>query len=474
MYRVLSFFFYAIARGWIGETLQVLMGVVAGFILFFVAYVLREKNEIWSNIVFGGAYFLEYVSLGVGVSVYRIMPEFVGVGFGALVLASSVALCIKFSSRAIAYFSLVGGFLIPIITDVFDSHGFVMFWYLLLLIALSFVSVSNNWGELRGVMLFFITIFVWSTFNTRGSADALEFLFLVLYFFLFNVSSLVNSISNKKEIIPSDTIILGALPVLFLPLLYGMMGPGSEKVFGLAVILFSFVYLLEALIMRDKGVNFVGVIYALVSAGVATLNFGIYFLFNEFLNVDFFIVFFIVQWALFSYLASSGKDLFYRVMSFIFLGLIAIWYLSVLRFNQGMGHATLFIFVLLSLPLIAMFFFRSNINYKTNAAIFIISGYAFLYSLSKYFWFFMPNGDANIPALEVILSVMWLIYTLTLFVQVQTKEGKMLVGVLLGITLLKIAFKDLFFLEGVARIVGFILFGILLLIGGYFLKNETK
>jgi len=130
-------------------------------------------------------------------------------------------------------------------------------------------------------------------------------------------------------------------------------------------------------------------------------------------------------------------------------------------------------FVLGMIPLISLIYFRSNINYKASAATFIISGYLFLFSLFKYIGVFLvaPSTD---PFREVILSVMWLIYTLVLYVQVQTKEGKLLVGALLGFTLLKIAFRDLFYLDGVSRIIGFIVFGILLLIGGYFLNNEEK
>ena len=75
---------------------------------------------------------------------------------------------------------------------------------------------------------------------------------------------------------------------------------------------------------------------------------------------------------------------------------------------------------------------------------------------------------------QIILSILWLIYTLVMFSNVETKEGKWLVGSLLGITLIKIAFNDLFYLEGIFRIIGFIIFGILLIIGGYFIKNEAN
>ena len=469
---IISFFFYAIARGWIGEVVQVGIGVLIGLILFAVAYTVREKRRDWSNVVFGGAYFIEYLSIGVGVSIYKVIPSEIGIIFSALILISSVVLSVKFSSRTIAYFSLVGGFLIPIITDTFESKIFVMIWYLLILVALSSISVSFNWGDLRVVMLVFVSIFLLSSFVGSSSLQemGINLLFLASYFILFNVSSLVHTVSHDKEMNVLDSIILGLLPVIFLPLTYVVMKNPSISSFGLIVTLFSFVYLAEAFYLKTVRLNFLNTMYSLFAAGVITLNFGIYFLLKELLELEFFIVFFIIEWALFSYLFSVSKNNFHRIVSSVFLALVAIWYFFILRFDSGIGHASFFLLVLLFIPLISLFYFRSGTSYKINAGIFIVSGYLFLFSLSKYFAFFIESSQFR----EIILSILWLVYTLTLFVQVERREGKILVGVLLGITLIKVAFRDLLFLDGVFRIVGFILFGILLLVGGYFLENARK
>ena len=127
-------------------------------------------------------------------------------------------------------------------------------------------------------------------------------------------------------------------------------------------------------------------------------------------------------------------------------------------------------FILLAIVISFLVLFRKNINFKVNAASFIIGGFALIYSLHKYLWFFNIVDETS----QIILSILWLIYTLVMFSNVETKEGKWLVGSLLGITLIKIAFNDLFYLEGIFRIIGFIIFGILLIIGGYFIKNEAK
>jgi|GEM_PF-6664136 hypothetical protein len=470
---IISLFFYSITRGWIGDAAQVAIGVLVGLVLFFVAYMVREKKPAWSNIVFGGAYFLEYLSIGVGVSVYEVMPASIGVFFGFLILVSSIFLSVKFSSKIIAYFSLIGGFMIPIITDSFRSHIFVMVWYLLILIALTWLSISFNWDDLRAVMMFLIFIFVYSTFgNSEGVDRNVEYMFMFFYFILFNVSSLISCVLNSKEISVLDSVILGLLPAAFLPLLYEMLPPMSGRLFGLIVILFSFVYLLQALYLKSLNLSFPNARYALVSAGVIALNLGIYFMF-EALDLDYFMIFFIVEWALFTYLSSVSKDLFYDVASFAFLGLVAIWYVFVLRFVDSAGHATFFMFVLALVPFLSFLFFRFNINYKASAATFIISGYFLIFSFFKYIWWFMQAPSLD-QTREIILSVLWLIYTLVLFLQVQTSDGKMLVGFLLGVTLVKIAFIDLFSLPNPERIVGFIIFGILLLVGGYFLEHARK
>lgn len=68
---------------------------------------------------------------------------------------------------------------------------------------------------------------------------------------------------------------------------------------------------------------------------------------------------------------------------------------------------------------------------------------------------------------------MWLIYTLGLLIFLDLpKNSRILIIILLTITILKIAFNDMDYLDGVFRIIGFILFGVLLLIGGFFIKNK--
>jgi len=63
--------------------------------------------------------------------------------------------------------------------------------------------------------------------------------------------------------------------------------------------------------------------------------------------------------------------------------------------------------------------------------------------------------------------------SLLIFVKLPQNARYLIIG-LLSIVLIKIAFRDLFYLDGAYRIIGFILFGVLLLIGGFLIKNDKK
>ncbi|MAH07034.1 hypothetical protein CMI38_02160 [Candidatus Pacearchaeota archaeon] len=468
----ISFFFYAVANNWIGETGQVMIGVILGFVLFGFAFILRKDKEQWSNIVFGGAYFVEYLAIGVGVLEYEVLPDFIGIALALVFLISSTVLSIKFKARVIAYFTLVGGFLIPFITGTFENDLFVMGFYVLLSIGLVVLSFVEHWYDLRFVSYLVVGNFILFSFDKFVSASdkVIPVLFLISIFVLYKLAVLINSFKNKKdEISVLDSIIVVSITVMFLWFIYNMFD-FSKEVYGIFVMVFSFLYLIEIFYFKTQDVKTKhSIIYTLLSTGIVCLNLGFIFLISS-VDADFFLILFAVEYVLFSVLSvKTDEKKVYQVFSVISLLLIAYWYVWVLGFKEGIAHASFFLFILFCIVVSFFLLFRKDINFKLNAASFIIGGFAFIYSLYKYLWYWNIVDETA----HIVLSILWLIYTLVLFSNVETKEGKLLVGGLLGVTLIKIAFNDLFYLEGIFRIIGFIIFGILLIIGGYFIKNES-
>ena len=469
----ISFFLYAVANNWIGETGQVMIGVLLGFILFGFAFALRKNKEQWSNIVFGGAYFIEYLAIGIGVLDYEVLPDYIGIALSIIFLISSTILSIKFKSRVIAYFTLIGGFLMPFITGMFENDLFIMLIYIVLCIGLVILSFAENWYDLRFTSYVIVSLFIMFSFDkfTSASNKLIPLAFLTSIYILYKLAVLIFSSKNKKENLSIlDSIIIVSITIMFLIYVYNLYD-WSLVAYGIFTMIFSFIYLGEIFYFKTNKTHLLkSVSYTLLSIGIITINLGFLMLINS-VDTDFFLILFAVEYVLFSVISDKSKDGgLYRFYSYMFLILMVYWYALVLRFENELTHATFFMFILLAIVISFLVLFRKNINFKVNAASFIIGGFALIYSLHKYLIFFEIVNETS----QIILSILWLIYTLVMFSNVETKEGKWLVGSLLGITLIKIAFNDLFYLEGIFRIIGFIIFGILLVIGGYFIKNEAN
>lgn len=467
---LISFFFYAVARNWIGESMQVLIGILIGFGLFGFAYQLRDKNLNWSNIVFGGAYFVEFLTITVGINLYQVIPKFLGLIILLIFVSSSTIISLKFSSRIIAYFSVVGGFLIPYITYN-NSESFLAIYYLILAIVLVVISQYKNWADLRLVsfIISVTTSLQLISYFKREENIFFGVFYILAIFILYNIAAVINS-KNKDKFSPLDSILIGLLPLFLLSSLNVILN-WSISQFGILVMIFSFLYLAEMAYFKFNKVENDSLIYTLFSGGLITLNLGLLFIFES-INMDYYMILFVIQWFLFTYLSinSSEDKKLYDFYSFLFYGLNIFWYISVLRFDLGIFHATFFMILLGVFVYGFKYFADKNYNFQIMGASFVIGIFLLIYSFSKWLVFFIKSGSM----ISVILSILWLIYTLSIFQKMDTKEGKTLVGVLLGITLLKIAFVDLFYLNGAYRIIGFILFGVLLLIGGYFIKNDKK
>jgi len=467
---LVSFFFYAVANHWIGETAQVMIGILVGFVLFGFAYFLRSKNENWSNIVFGGSYFIGFLSIGVGVLRYKVMPDYLGIIICILFLISSTLMSILFKSRAIGYFTLVGGYLVPFITGTHQYNLFILSYFTFISLSLVLLSFKENWTDLRFTSFIIIAIFLLSQAGEFSRAENvfIPLTFLVIFFLLYNIASVISSARKiSKKFSAFDSIIIVAFAVLFAGLIRNIYD-WTGTVFGIFLMLFSLIYFAEIFLFKALNIKIdSSVIYSLLATGVVTLNTGLYFIINK-VNLDYLIIMFMVEYVLFSVISAKSKgDNIYHVFSILSLVLTAILFIQ-LRFNHGLVHATFFMFVYFSFIISFFILFRKNINFTANVVGFIIGTFLFLYSAHKYIAFFIESNEVN----QIILSIMWLIYSLVLYNKVDKKEGEWLALALIGITVVKIAFNDLFFLEGVYRIIGFIIFGVLLLIGGYFLHRR--
>ena len=191
----------------------------------------------------------------------------------------------------------------------------------------------------------------------------------------------------------------------------------------------------------------------------------------DIMDFQYLTVFFAVEYVIFSFISQKSKEKsLYSIASSLCLALITIFYaLGIFRGGEIL-RSTIMLMVYFCIVISFIYLFKKNVNFKINAVAFVIGGFLFIFYISRYLLLFNITNQMS----QITLSVLWLIYALVLFMKVESKEGKWLVGVLLGITLIKIALRDLLYLKGVYRIIGFIIFGILLLVGGYLVNRSEK
>ncbi|MFT4304756.1 MAG: hypothetical protein ACMXX8_01565, partial [Candidatus Woesearchaeota archaeon] len=295
----------------------------------------------------------------------------------------------------------------------------------------------------------------------------LSVIFLISLFIIYHLISIINSLKSKKDINSLDIITLIGSTVAFLPMI-NILLKVDIIIIGFIVMLFSMIYLIEIAYIKNKNYS-ITLEYSLLSAGIVLLNIGLVFILSKF-NFLYFLIPLTIQWILFTFFRLKKENSLYKTFSYICLGLIGFFYLRTMtRFYLSIDITTETIFFILLAAIVYHFykFSYNDIDKNFYGIAFIIGGFYLIYKLTQY----LNNFIQVVEIYQILLSVLWLTYTLILFKNTETKDSKIIIYILIGITILKIAFVDLLYLQGAARIIGFLIFGILLLIGGYLIKK---
>lgn len=474
---IISFFFYAVARGWINEFIQVLIGVVLGLTLMTLGLRWYQNKPSWSTTLIGGGIFIVMLSILIGVNEYKVIHQLLGLFVAIGVIAYTLYISIKLNSRVITYFGLLGGFLIPPFSGI-GSHFFLYTYLTLFLVAMLYLSFIKHWTEIRFVsfiFMFFYNIVYFDPFSSSypsGIGPELSLLFLIIITILFHISSFVYSLKEKVQIRTSDITLMNINSIIFaITLAYLLYDSLSNLELGIVYFGIGILFLLEYFTIRSSSLTNNLLNSSLLSSIIIFTNIGITTAFDFSLD---YLLFFVYgsQWIAYMYLSKIAQSTHLKIYGYISLAIVLFWYLFDLRFSEGITHGTFFILALLVIPLLS--FKLSKDGIEKNFHQFLTIGFMFLwfYSFTKYLAFF----NIGELVLSLILSLLWLTYSLLLIIKTHNSEVTQSIQTsakfLLGFVLLKIAFIDLIQLSGIVRIIGFMLFGIFLVLGGFLLKKK--
>ncbi|MCL0044241.1 DUF2339 domain-containing protein [Dehalococcoidia bacterium] len=138
----------AIENQWIGETGQVIIGIVAGLILLGAGEYSARRYPAWAQAVTGSSIAILYLSIYAAFGFYNLIDPLIGFTCLALVVALSGLLALRYESKVIAILGIFGAFLTPVLlSSILDSgHYFLLLAYILLVdVGILVVSAFRNW-----------------------------------------------------------------------------------------------------------------------------------------------------------------------------------------------------------------------------------------------------------------------------------------------------------------------------------------
>ncbi|RKY37501.1 MAG: hypothetical protein DRP78_00945 [Candidatus Omnitrophota bacterium] len=203
---------YAFDNNWINETARVSLGLLAGFLMIIAGDFAYKKNfKIFSEgLITAGATTL-YLSIYAAVNFYQIIADIPGFIFMAIVTLFAATFAVRFNSKRVMNFCILGGFLTPFFISVKSISPISLMCYILLLdIGVLWVGYFKKWGfcNFLSLILTYSTYFIWyfSSYSSQYFV-ATEF-FLSIYFVLFSIIAVFYNFIQKQTTVKEDIAVI--------------------------------------------------------------------------------------------------------------------------------------------------------------------------------------------------------------------------------------------------------------------------
>jgi uncharacterized membrane protein len=222
-------FKYAVDNNWVGPSLRVALGVLAGLATLAVAdRVWRSGQKTYANGISGLGIAILYLSFYSSFGFYHLIGPPIAFALMALTTAMAGAFALRYDASAIAALGLLGGYATPLLLSTGEDRPWVLFsWVLLLNVGALAAARLRKWRVLEA-LAFAATVFLygaWLLDRFASEKRTVAALFAFVFYGLF-------AISNEPPIFYLSQI-LGAvaMPVIW----RGMLAPFALSSLLLAV-----------------------------------------------------------------------------------------------------------------------------------------------------------------------------------------------------------------------------------------------
>src|SRR5260370_6354228 len=189
---VAFFFKYAVDSNWVGPSLRVALGVLAGLATLAVAdRIWRGGQKTYANGISGLGIAILYPSFYSSCGFYHLIEPAFAFVLMALTTAMAGAFALRYDAAAIAALGLLGGYATPVLLSTGEDRPWVLFsWVLLLNVGALAAAKLRKWRALEALACMATVILYggWLLDRFGPEKRTVAALFAFVYYGLFVVS----------------------------------------------------------------------------------------------------------------------------------------------------------------------------------------------------------------------------------------------------------------------------------------------
>lgn len=249
VFGVAFFLKYAFDNDWIGEAGRVAMGILSGMVLIYLGDTLRQKYTSYASTLTGGGIAVLYLSIYSSFAYYQLIDQISAFIAMMVITAIGAFLAIRYERINLAVLAILGGFLTPILLATGTNNQIGLFSYMTILnLGILAISFYRNWQKLNlfGLIATLFLYFGWSVQYYDASQLFLTEAFLTLWFIIYSVAIVSHNILSKKKADIFDLALIVLNGLVYFGISYYLLVKDYGDYLGFFSVLLAIVYFIFA------------------------------------------------------------------------------------------------------------------------------------------------------------------------------------------------------------------------------------
>ncbi|MCF7865364.1 MAG: DUF2339 domain-containing protein [Candidatus Pacebacteria bacterium] len=249
-FGVVAFLQYAFTNNIITPSMRVFLGILFGLVFIGVGHFLRKKYDTYATGLIGGGLGIFYISAYAAFSFYGLISEAAAFLFFLVITGFGILLSLLYNSKPLIQFSLLGGFIVPLIFPLAHSVHAIFPYLIILNFAILIIARFKVWPDLTalGLIATALLCIQWTLSSRADTAVTETFVYLTILFGIYFTTSFINFIVRDRDYKGVDAFLLYALPMLY----FVWCSPLIETKEGFAILTFGLAmfYLIASIALR--------------------------------------------------------------------------------------------------------------------------------------------------------------------------------------------------------------------------------